>query len=361
MSAAGPESIGVQGLGVFLPPEVRENSWWPAELVRRWEDERARRGPPPLPLPLSTGAQRVLAALSAQARDPFQGAIQRRVAPAEMSIFDLEEAAARRALAAANASASSIDLLLTATIMPDDLLGNPACVLHDRLGLPRSCFSMHVDVSSYAFLAQLIQAEAMIRAGRARRALIVQSCLPSRLVDLTDANSPLFGDAATAAVIGEVGPGYGVEAAATFTNGAHARTLVASVPGKRWHDEGRAVIHVADPARAFAVFLSTADAFKESVDEVLRRSGRHRRDVDFFCVHQGAPWIKELVQEHAGLSGSRSVDTFAETGYVFGCTVPLALARAADRAQLAAGDVALLTSGGPGVTYGAAIVKWGGG
>src|SRR5262249_8899325 len=114
------------------------------------------------------GQRRVAAALREQALDPFQGTVERRIMSTEMSVLDMEQRAAVAALADAGVDASAIDLLVADTISPEVLLGNPACQLHARLGLAKACLSLHTSVATYAFLAQLSIAEAMIAAGRAR-------------------------------------------------------------------------------------------------------------------------------------------------------------------------------------------------
>jgi 3-oxoacyl-[acyl-carrier-protein] synthase III len=254
---------------------------------------------------------------------------------------------------------SAVDLLLTYTFAPDHLAGNPACILHERLGLQKSCFSMHTDVSSAAFLMQLSVAEAMIRTGRVRCALLVQSCVPSRLLDLGAPIAPLFGDIATAVVVGSVSGGRGIEGSVSYTDGRYPQTLVASAPGRSWYDEGRAVLHVRDAQQAYDVFVGSADAFKESVDAVLAASARTAGDIDFLCIHQGTPWMRQLVQDYTGLGAARSVETFARLGYVFASTLPAALAAAQEQGALADDDLVILLAGGPGTTYGATILRWG--
>jgi 3-oxoacyl-[acyl-carrier-protein] synthase-3 len=351
--------VGILGLGVYLPPEVRRNDWWSPDVVERWMSARST-GPKPPPFDeLSEGARRVIRAMSEQALDPFRDAVARHVLPSGMTVLDMEEQAALAALAQAGVAPSSIDLLLTYTVAPDHLVANPACPLHHRLGLPKSCFSLQADASSYAFMAQLTLADAMIRAGRARCALLVQSCIPSRLLDMTDSIAPNFGDAATAVVVGPVGSGRGLEASVTFTDGRYPHSLIASVPGRTWYAEGRVVLHEGDAGQAQRMFLGTVDAFKESVDAALESSAHTHGEIDFFCVHQGAPWLRNVVQQYLGLSGARSVETFAQTGYVFASTVPVALAHAQEQRVLGDGDLVVLAAGGPGATYGAAVVRWG--
>jgi 3-oxoacyl-[acyl-carrier-protein] synthase-3 len=352
-------SIGILGLGVYLPPDVRRNDWWSADVVARWMDAQRRAPTPKISGSMTEGARRVVHAIAEQSLDPFQFAVERRVMPAGMSAHDMEEQAARTALARAGVAPGEVDLLLTQTTVPDYLTSNPACTLHERLGLPKACFSMHTDTSSGAFMMQLTLANAMIRAGHARCALLVQSCIPSRLLDMDSPIAPLFGDAASAVVVGPVSPGRGLECAVSFTDGRNPKTLVVSVPGRAWYEEGRALLHVADARQAYDVFVGAPDAFKESVDTVLATASRPAEDIDFLCIHQGAPWMRQLVQDYVGLGAARSIETYARTGYVFASTLPVALAEAQDQGALADDDVVMLLAGGPGTTYGATILRWG--
>lgn len=350
-------AVGILGLGVYLPPQMRRNDWWPPEQVDRWMQERRAGGPPPEAH--TEGARRVLDAILGRMADPFQGTVARHVMPDDMSLLDMEERAAREAITRAGIDLRDIDLLLTNMVVPEVLLGNPAASLHDRLGLQQACFSMHSDVVSYTFMMQLQLAEAMIKAGRARAALLVQSCAPSRLLDMTSAASPFFGDAATAVVVGPVAEGRGLEAFVHVTDGRYQKSLIISVPGARWYDEGRPILHVADPLQAQRLFLETADRWNECVEAVLAKASCTRADVDFVCIHQGAPWLHAAVQEHIGLRSARSIDTFSRTGHVFASSQPINLALAEEQGLLRAGDRVLLLGGGAGLVYGAALVRWG--
>lgn len=303
--------------------------------------------------------RRVLEAQAQQVRDPFLGAVERHILDRSQSIFDMEERAARAAIERAGIGADKIDLLLTNTTVPEVLLGNPACELHQRLGLPRACLATHLDVATHSFMMQLTLAEAMISAGRARYALLVQSCAPSRLLHEMDPIAPFFGDAATAVVVGPVSTGRGVLASVNFTDGRFPRTLVATVPGAAFYDDGHIQLHIADPRQMQSVFLLTADVCKESIDAALDAAGRKPRDVSFFCIHQGTPWLRRVVQEYADLAHTKSIETFQETGYLFASTIPAALATAQERRLLVAGDTAVIAGGGPGMTYGAAVLAWG--
>lgn len=348
--------IGILGLGLYLPPEIRRNDWWSAEVVATW----APAGPPPEPpAAMSEGTERVLRALSQQAADPFRGAVERRVMSSGMTALDMEEAAAREAIERSRIDPHQIDLLLTHTVLPDELLTNPATELHHRLGLPRRCFAMPNDAAAYSFMMQLDIAQAMIACGRARHALLVQSSAVSRMVDYTDSWSPLFGDGATAVVVGPVSAGRGIKAAVHFADGRYNHTVVGSVPGGTWHAEGRGLIHVSDTTMMREVFLRTADICKEGIDAALSAGGVAAADIDFFAMYQGTPWLRPVVQEFAGLDRARSIETFAQTGVLFSAILPAGLYLAEQQHQLSPDDLVLLTGGGTGTTYGSAIMRWG--
>jgi 3-oxoacyl-[acyl-carrier-protein] synthase III len=323
-------SVGIRGVGLYLPPIVRRNDWWPSDVVARWQ--QAERVPPPA-RPLSPGEAR--------------------------TVLDMAEQAARLAITRAGVGAGDIDLLLTNTVLPDVLLGNPACQVHHRLGLPPRCFAMETSAATYSFLMQLSLAQAMIASGQAKLALLVQSCGASRAVALEDPISPLFGDGATAVVVGQVAPGRGILAAVHHCDGRFPNTLVAGVRGGTWSDPGRGLIHIADAAQMRDVLLATADVCKASIDAVLAEVGLTAGDVAFFAIHQGTPWLRRVVQDHAGLGHARSIDTFAQTGYLFAGIQPAGLALAERAELLADGDHVLITGGGTGMTYGSAVLRWG--
>lgn len=352
-------SVGILGVALYLPPILRHNDWWPSEVVARWHVDNAGQTPPTAGGPRSSGAARVLAALAEQATDPFKGAVTRHVMPDGVTVLDLAEQAGRLALAKAGVAAHDIDFLLTHIVMPDVLLGNPATEVHRRLGLPRQCFAMETSAAAHSFLMQLTLAESMIASGRARLALLVQACGASRAVELDDPISPLFGDGATAVVVGPVSDGRGIRTCVHYADGRNPNTLVASVRGGVWSDLGRGVIHVADAAQMNEVFLETAEVGKESIDAVLTTAGITARDIEFFAMYQGTPWIHRVVQDYAGLQHARSLETFSRTGYLFSAVLPAGLALAEQAGLLVNGDLVLATSGGTGITFGSIVMRWG--
>ena len=361
MSASNQPGIGVLGIGVFLPPEIRRNDFWSSATVTRWAEKasvfRARAGnEPPLPQP---GAQLVAAAMAAQAGDPFQGGKQRHIMPEGMMSSDMEAAAARDALVRANVSADEIDLLLTFSMCPDYLNAPNACVVHRKLGLTHRCFSLAIEGVCNAFQLQFAVAEKMIRGGQARRALLIQSSAVSRFAPPDEQVSTVFGDGATAVVIGEVGPGRGLLAQAHRPDSDFSCSVVTGVRDGNWWDGGKPVTFSPDGAMARRMLMLTADFGKEVIDDALAQAGLRHDEVDFFACHQGTRWLRYVTQRLAGLTHARAVDTFEWAGSISAANIPLVLATAEREGLLRDGDVVTTFAGGTGITYASLVLRWG--
>lgn len=354
-----PLNVGILSIGTYLPPHIRTNEWWPDDTVARW-GENAPRGEARTEAGALTREQAlVLSAQSPTLGDPFRGAKERRVLAPEMSSLDMEVRAARDALDQAGDSAREIDLLLSYSLVPDDLGTNTAALLHRKLELSPSCYSLSVEGAHNSLLLQLAIAESMIRVGRATKALLVQSCAASRILPYDEPYSTQFGDGATAVVVGAVSGDRGVLATAHRTDGSRAKALVTGIPGSEWYEDGRCVIYSRDLATAHGLLLDSASMAKEVLGEALSTSAVPPDSVDFFACHQPTVWFRQAAQRAAGLTNARSADTYATLGSLFACNLPLILSTGAAAGTLRDGDLVALFSGGNGATFSATVMRWG--
>jgi len=94
--------------------------------------------------------------------------------------------AARNALNQAQVDAQSIDLIIVATSTPDMVFPSTAAILQGKLGITNHCAAFDVQAVCSGFVYALSVADALIRTGSARRALVVGSEVFSRLIDFTD-------------------------------------------------------------------------------------------------------------------------------------------------------------------------------
>jgi 3-oxoacyl-[acyl-carrier-protein] synthase III len=348
---------GILGIGVFLPDEVRRNDWWPESVVNAWRQRLAQQ--PYHPPPEDEGERMVWAARNEVGDDPFWGAVERRVMSPGMTALDMEVAAAERALSKAEVSASEIDLLLLQSTVPDMLTTNMACAIHEALGVPRSCFALTIEGACNGFQQQFALAESLIRSGQANRALLVQSCSLSRVLPFEQPHSTVFGDGATAVVVGPVSEGRGLLAAEHHTDGLLNRTLISTVPDADWWAEGRVVFHHVCPRNSQKMLASVPNMGRDTIHGALARTVYGPLDVDFYASHQPNTWYRRITQSFAGLERARHIDTFKWAGNMSAANIPLTLSLALDEGLLHDDDLVVTQSGGSGVSFSSLVFRWG--
>lgn len=352
------KNVGILGVGSYLPAEVRTNDWWPKSVVEKW-DKRFLSRKPENPDDFTGGARLAVIANAKVASDPFRGCVERRVMADGELASNLETRAARAAIENAGIDPKEIGLLLSFSYVPDVLLMSNGSIVHKNLGLSEKCLTIPVEAACNSFLTQMAVAEQMIAGGVARYALLVQSSTPSRILPMEEMHSTTFGDGATAVVVGAVAEGRGVVARAHRTDGSFGRTLVCTVPGKRWYDDGHQVLHVEDRAAAHRMFLAAADLGKTVLDDCMAQAGIGADDVNFFACHQGTSWFRATVQEYMGFRRAKAVDTYSWASSLTGCNIPLVLDVAQKEHLLNDGDLVAMYSGGTGVIYSGMLIRWG--
>lgn len=355
-------NVGILGIGVYLPEEVRTNDWWPKEIVEGWRARRLARmthAGPPEGVELTEGVRRVLAAMERYDADPFQGGERRHVMSENETSTDMEVEAARRALEASGTGAEEIDFVLSQSTCPDYVAVNNAAAIQQQLRLRRDVFSLETQGACNGFLLQLHLSESLVRSGRARRGLVIQSSPLSRLMDPREPFSTWFGDGASAAVVGEVPAGYGILAIAQRTDGSTRRALLGTaMGGQPWFGAGEVRIRALEPLLGRSMLLRSADMGREVIDEALAAAEVTRDEVAFYAGHQANRWFREVTQAHAGLDRSRFLDTYQWTGNLAGAGLPVVLANAQQAKQLRHGDNLVLYAGGGGMTWSGAVVRW---
>ena len=114
-----------------------------------------------------------------------------------------------------------------------------------------------------------------------------------------------------------------------------------------------------DPQQMWDTQWGTADACKHGVDAAIERAGVSIADVDYLCVHQGTAWLQGVVGQFIGAPAAKSAEVFREFGYLAAVAIPANLYIGEQQGRLLRDDLVLMTGGGTGQTYGAAVLRWG--
>jgi 3-oxoacyl-[acyl-carrier-protein] synthase-3 len=270
-----------------------------------------------------------------------------------VSASDLALPAARRALEAAGRRAEDVDLIVVATSTPDMVFPSTACLLQAKLGV-HGCPAFDVQAVCSGFVYGLAVADAMIRAGSARCALVIGTEVFSRILDFDDRTTcVLFGDGAGAVVL-EASATPGILACELHADGRHAGILC--TPGTV--SGGRVL---GDPVLKMdgqAVFRLAVGVLESAARSVLGKAGRTEADLDWLIPHQANIRIMQGTARKLKLPLDKLVATVDEHGNTSAASVPLALDVAVRDGRVRPGDTVMLEGVGGGFTWGAVLLDF---
>lgn len=279
---------------------------------------------------------------------------------------DLAFAACESALSAAACKIADIDLIIVATSTPDMVFPSTATILQRKLseaavarGEPSGAGGAAFDVQAVCsgFIYGLTVADAMIKVGSARRALVVGAEVFSRILDFSDRTTcVLFGDGAGAVVLEACeheGQGAGILATDIHADGKH--TSILCVPG--WVAGGQVT---GDPTLKMdgqAVFKLAVGVLEDAAKTALARAGMTTQDIDWLIPHQANIRIMQGTARKLKLPLSKVVVTVDQHGNTSAASIPLALDHAVKQGQVQPGQTLLLEGVGGGFTWGAVVVR----
>ncbi len=316
--------IGITGLGVHVPAKVVTN-YDLAKLVdttHEWIVERT-------------------------------GIHERRFATEEEALTDIALPAARQALERAGAEASSIDLVLCATVTPDMMFPTSSALLADELGMPDAA-AYDLLAGCTGFVYAIAQAYGMLAAGLSRRALVVGGDVLSKILDFEDRSTLiLFGDGAGAVVMEPVEKGgfLGFELGA---DGGGGDSLWLPGSGSRHFDDPESFVKM----NGREVFKFATRVLVSSAQKLLDEVGMTVDDVDVYVPHQANIRIIDHAARKLGFPPEKVVVNVQRYGNTSSGSIPLALADAAADGRLKPGAKVLMTGMGAGLTWGSGLIEW---
>ncbi len=316
------------------------------------------------------------------------GIAERRLARRGQSSATLGTEAARRALEDAGIEPGELDLIVFATMTPDHYFPGNGGLLARSLGLERT-HAIDLRMQCAGFLSGLHVADAFIRAGSARRILLVGAECHASLFPWTDADwallfgesegpvrpearawgtaqrdrAVLFGDGAGAFVLEarEAEEESGFLGFLMRTDGAHWDKLY--VPGggsasfpyfsPEMFEDNRTVPVV----EGRQVFRLATTAMPEIVREILGLHGLEISDLSLLLMHQANLRINEAVQKSLGLSDRQVFHNIQRYGNTTAATLPLVFHEAKAAGRIRPGDLVGFTALGAGLHWGAALMR----
>lgn len=262
--------------------------------------------------------------------------------------------AARKALAMANTEASEIGLIVLATATPDNTFPATATQVQHALGC-NGGIAFDVAAVCTGFLYAMGVADSMLRAGHAKKALVIGAETFSRILDFEDRTTcVLFGDGAGALVLeareSEDGAA-GVLGTRLHADGAHCELLHVDGGPSSTGTVGKLRMKGREVFRHAVANLSSV------LKEVLEETGVAAGDIDWVVPHQANARILDATARKLGLPMEKVVVTVDRHANTSAASVPLAFDTAMRDGRLQPGDLVMLEAMGGGFTWGASLVR----
>ena len=261
--------------------------------------------------------------------------------------------AARRALDHAGIAASEVDLIVLATATPDQTFPATATKVQTALGID-DCVSFDVAAVCSGFLYALTVADAMLRSGGTKTALVIGAETFSRILDWEDRTTcVLFGDGAGAVVLrAEEGGNAGILATKLHADGRHNQLLYVDGGPSTTGTVGKLRMKGREVFRHAVVNLAAV------LREVLDAANLTPDEVDWVVPHQANARILDATAKKLGLSPDKVVVTVDRHANTSAASVPLALDVAVKDGRVKRGDIVVLEAMGGGFTWGAAVLRY---
>ncbi|MGP1357059.1 beta-ketoacyl-ACP synthase III [Roseicyclus sp.] len=316
------------GTGHYLPARVVENAEFEAKVDTSDEWIRTRSG------------------------------IERRHFAAEgETTSSMAIAAARQAIEAAGLTPADIDAVVVATSTPDLTFPSVATMVQAGLRMPGG-FAFDVQAVCAGFVYALANADALIRAGQARRVAVIGAETFSRILDWTDRSTcVLFGDGAGALVLeaqeGAGGPeDRGILATDLHSDGRFRDLLY--VDGGVSTSGSAGVLRM----EGREVFRHAVEKLAETAETCLARAGVTADDIDWIVPHQANLRIITRTAQKMGVDMDRVVVTVQDHGNTSAASIPLALSVAVADGRIRRGDLIVAEAIGGGLAWGSVVLRW---
>lgn len=319
-------ATGIIGTGSFLPPTIIDNNEL-AKMVKT-DDEWIRE---------------------------HTGIVERHIATDETTSYMATEASLA-AIENAGIDPKEIDLIVLATLSPERATPSMSCIVQDKIGATNAtCFDLNAACSGFVYALQT--ADAFIKSGFAKTALIIGAETLSKMVDWKDRSTCiLFADGAGAAIVRDCD--HGILSSVTRSDGSSGMSLKCKERSTRnflnkKHEDKHYIQMIGPDIFKFAVRKVPA-----CIDVLLDRAGVTKDQVDHFVLHQANARIVASVAKKMDIPMDKFPMNVDHCGNTSSASIPILLDELNREGKFKPGDKIVLCGFGGGLTWGAQLIEW---
>lgn len=284
--------------------------------------------------------------------------IERRYISTGENTSALATKAALKALEEARLTPEEIDLIILATVTPDNFTPSTACIVQDKLRA-KNAWAFDINAACTGFIYALKIGRSLIISGEAKNALIIGAETLSKTLNWEDRGScVLFGDGAGATVLTATEEDCGIRCVNVKSDGSKGESLVIQgLPLNNPFKEEKEVVQNYINMNGREIFKFATKVMEESVLEILDKENIDIKDIAAIIPHQANLRIIDYVGKKLGISTDKFILNLKNYGNTSGASIPIALCEAVNSGKVKKGDNIILVGFGGGLTWGATLVR----
>ena len=291
------------------------------------------------------------------------GIEERRIAKENEYCSDIGAKAAEKALQDADMSIKEIDCIIVATISPDYLFPNTACLIQKKLEANTvACFDIQAACSG--FIYGLSIAKSYIDTGLYKNVLLIAAEKLSSLVNYKDRSTCiLFGDGAAACIVSQKErKGFAIESLVMGADGEQADLLILPAGGSRnpashkTVDENKHYLQMSGGK----VFKHAVRRMQQAAEESIKKAGLKESDINWLIPHQANIRIIEAIAKRFPHLPEERIykDVVRKFGNTSASSVGISLEKLLHARKIHVNDRVLLSAFGAGFTWGATVLRY---
>ncbi len=290
------------------------------------------------------------------------GISERRISSIGDNVTEMGYKAALTAVEMANWDIETIDLIVLATSTPHDLFGS-APSIQAKLGAVKAV-AFDLTAACSGFLFALITASQFLKGGGFKRAIVIGADQLSSFVDWNDRRSCiLFGDGAGALAIEANNEFDNLIGFDMRTDGERGSFL--NLPSKNNKDS--IIDNIDFSSGAFSpIQMNGQEVYKFAVREVpiileklFKKINYTSDEVNWLVLHQANQRILDSVGDRLKIPREKILSNLEKYGNTSAATIPLVMDEAIRNNRIKQNDIIATSGFGAGLSWGAALIKWG--
>ena len=292
------------------------------------------------------------------------GIHQRHIAAKDECSSDLAFAAAQKLFSNGLCAPDEIDYLLLCTQSPDYFLPTTACLLAERLGIPKTAGALDFNLGCSGYIYGLGLAQGLIATKQASRVLLITAETYSKFLDPKDRSCvTIFGDGAAATIVeADASSSNSFTPAYVYgTDGGGAEHLIVRGGGMRSGKQ----LSSSEPLLPSCLMMNGPEIFHFTLQvvpacirDLLSKTGKQLADIDLFVFHQANRYMLDHIRRKMEIPEEKFYLYLESCGNTVSSTIPIALKNAVSEGKLRDGQTVMLVGFGVGLSWGATLLTW---